>query len=355
MPDFRLSDAEAVALARYLAGGRVGSGEAGREYRRALAGSRGAGSAEGRQLFVAFNCAACHEHITIRPEPVAPSLDEVTHRLRPEWLRAYLGTPVPVRPFGFVPGSGGRMPDFGLAPEEADSLIAFLDRRAPRPRWPAYRPAPVSRFGAARTEALLERRYSCLGCHARNGRGGRVGPDLGGVAMRLQPDYVRALLADPQHALTGSAMPRPPLEADAADALADWLLTMPGSDSVSREYLSPIDHPVIGGGAAQPAGAAAVYVRWCAACHGSSGGGDGFNARYLEVAPARHSEGASISRRPDDTLFDGVHAGGRVLGGSPEMPAFGATLRPDEIRALVAHMRSLCRCEGPAWSRREGR
>jgi mono/diheme cytochrome c family protein len=36
---------------------------------------------------------------------------------------------------------------------------------------------------------------------------------------------------------------------------------------------------------------------------------------------------------------------------SPRMPAFGATLSSAEIRALVRHIRALCRCEGPAWSR----
>jgi hypothetical protein len=37
---------------------------------------------------------------------------------------------------------------------------------------------------------------------------------------------------------------------------------------------------------------------------------------------------------------------------SPRMPAFGATLSAAEIRALVRHIRTLCRCEGPAWSRK---
>jgi hypothetical protein len=40
------------------------------------------------------------------------------------------------------------------------------------------------------------------------------------------------------------------------------------------------------------------------------------------------------------------------MGRSPRMPAFGATLTSAEIRALVRHIRTLCRCEGPSWSRR---
>jgi hypothetical protein len=33
------------------------------------------------------------------------------------------------------------------------------------------------------------------------------------------------------------------------------------------------------------------------------------------------------------------------------MPGFGGVLEPAGIRSLVAHIRTLCSCEGPAWSR----
>ena len=60
-----------------------------------------------------------------------------------------------------------------------------------------------------------------------------------------------------------------------------------------------------------------------------------------------------MSARPDDSLFDTIAAGGAVMNRSPRMPAFGATLSAAEIRALVRHIRTLCRCEGPSWSRDE--
>jgi mono/diheme cytochrome c family protein len=58
-----------------------------------------------------------------------------------------------------------------------------------------------------------------------------------------------------------------------------------------------------------------------------------------------------MERRVDDALFDAVHAGGWVLGRSARMPAFGGLLPPEDIRALVSYIRSLCACEAPAWSR----
>jgi hypothetical protein len=42
-----------------------------------------------------------------------------------------------------------------------------------------------------------------------------------------------------------------------------------------------------------------------------------------------------------------------VMNRSPRMPPFGGSLTSGEIRALVRHIRTLCRCEGPAWSRKK--
>ena len=101
---------------------------------------------------------------------------------------------------------------------------------------------------------------------------------------------------------------------------------------------------------ASPA-AAELYAHWCASCHGASGGGDGPNAKYLPIQPAAHASAEQMRVRPDDSLYDAIAGGGAVMGKSARMPAFGATLSRGEIRSLVAYVRLLCKCEGPAWSR----
>ena len=58
-----------------------------------------------------------------------------------------------------------------------------------------------------------------------------------------------------------------------------------------------------------------------------------------------------MSTRPDDTLFDGISAGGFILNRSARMPPFGEMLSRDQIWGLVRYLRELCRCEGPRWSR----
>ena len=94
-----------------------------------------------------------------------------------------------------------------------------------------------------------------------------------------------------------------------------------------------------------------LYVTFCAGCHGSTGRGDGPNAKFLPIRPAVHTDASTMSQRSDDMLFDAIAAGGYVLGRSNRMPGFGATLTSAEIRGLVRYIRELCRCEGPAWAR----
>lgn len=93
-----------------------------------------------------------------------------------------------------------------------------------------------------------------------------------------------------------------------------------------------------------------LYARYCAACHGASGKGDGPNAEFLPVRPAALGSREAMSLRSDDALFDTISGGGEIMNRSPRMPPWGATLTGAEIGALVRHIRSLCRCAGPDWS-----
>jgi len=93
-----------------------------------------------------------------------------------------------------------------------------------------------------------------------------------------------------------------------------------------------------------------LYARYCTGCHGPQGRGDGPNAASLPVPPARHASKDVMSARPDDALYDTIAGGGAIMNRSPRMPAYGTTLSPAQIRALVRHIRSLCQCRAPGWS-----
>jgi mono/diheme cytochrome c family protein len=205
--------------------------------------------------------------------------------------------------------------------------------------------APLSAFSRAKAETMLREQLPCLGCHKLNGEGGSIGPDLTTVRQRRAAAYVAAMVADPQRVVPGSAMPRIAMP----DATRELITRYLASQTGSAEGGVPTPAALA---AQQAPDGAALYAKWCAACHGVTGRGDGPNAPNLPVKPAAHASKEVMSARPDDSLFDTIAAGGAVMNRSPRMPPFGKTLSNEEIRALVRHIRSLCGCEGPAWSRK---
>ena len=349
MPDFQLSETEAAALAFTIAAGAPGSGGGDADALRAVVQARDlvADTLVGARVRTALQCDACHDGRAVQ---AAPPLPFAAAALRPEWLRAFLKRPHAVRPVGWRPGTATRMPDFRLTDTEVDSLVAWLAPGAEPAAPPAT--APLTARRRATTLALMRDRWSCMGCHAWNGEGGRIGPDLALAAERLRPAHIRAMLEDPAAAAPGTIMPRPLLEPADIDRIVALLVHNDDARDVWREPMTVLNPRVYVPATGDDA--AAVYDRSCAVCHGRTGIGTGINETFLATRPANHADSVAMSKRPDDTLYDGIAAGGRILGLSESMPAFGGSLEPETIRALVAHIRTLCRCDGPAWSRDDG-
>lgn len=377
MPRYDLDERQRVALALFVTNDREMRG-VDDALRAAMARHEDADRAEGAALFETLNCGGCHAHPEAGSEVAAPDLSLTRLRVRPDWLLGYLADPVTIRPAGPVPGRGGQMPDFRLGPEEASAVADYLlSLEGPDPAAPTggqttgatraqeadhppveaadWEPLALSPFAMRKAETLLRNRWSCLGCHQLGDDGGRIGPRLDGIGQRLRADYVRALIENPAPLAPGTVMPASLEQPDRLDLIASYLLRRQapwtGSEPVAGVPSLPPSDPD------PTAAGAALYNARCASCHGVAGAGDGFNAPYLPVAPTVHADSAAMSLRPDDTLYDGIHAGGWILGKSHRMPAFGASLDDGEKRALVAYIRTLCRCQGPVWSRdgRRGR
>lgn len=207
----------------------------------------------------------------------------------------------------------------------------------------------LSVFSRGKALRLLREKHSCLGCHALGGEGGILGPSLDDVRTRRDAAYIAGMIADPQRTRPGAMMPRIRMP----DSERDLIIRVLGGDPSSIVARTagtagairgaPVDTSTTHG--------RVLYQAWCAGCHGATGAGDGPNAPSLPVRPARHSDARSMSARSDDALFDTIDGGGAIMDRSPRMPPFGGTLGARDIRALVAYIRSLCSCQGPAWSR----
>jgi mono/diheme cytochrome c family protein len=205
----------------------------------------------------------------------------------------------------------------------------------------------LSRFQEHKAEAMLRDRLPCLGCHTLNGEGGRIGPDLTSVRTRRSADYIAAMVKDPQATVPGSVMPRITMPDATRDLVVRYLATRRGGADAGAPAAGP-PSPALP--RADAADGPALYTRYCAACHGTAGSGDGPNAAFLPVRPAALASREAMSLRSDDALFDTISGGGEIMNRSPRMPPWGATLTRAEIGALVRHIRSLCRCTGPGWS-----
>ena len=87
----------------------------------------------------------------------------------------------------------------------------------------------------------------------------------------------------------------------------------------------------------------AKYDSLCGGCHGTSGKGDGPAAGGLNPKPQDHTNGKLMNTLTDQYLFDITKNGGVGVKKSPLMPAWGNTLKDDDVWNLAAYIRSLAK------------
>jgi mono/diheme cytochrome c family protein len=76
-----------------------------------------------------------------------------------------------------------------------------------------------------------------------------------------------------------------------------------------------------------------LYEKSCNTCHGPSGRGDGPVGKALKPPPADFS--TVLKGKADADIAKVIKEGGKALGKSPLMPAFGGKLSDDQINGLV--------------------
>jgi cytochrome c553 len=82
----------------------------------------------------------------------------------------------------------------------------------------------------------------------------------------------------------------------------------------------------------------ATWAANCAACHGKDGKGQTMMGRKLSIKDLTDSkvQGSFTDAQATTAIHDGV-----TDNGTEKMKAFGGKLSDDDIKALVAHVRSL--------------
>jgi mono/diheme cytochrome c family protein len=84
----------------------------------------------------------------------------------------------------------------------------------------------------------------------------------------------------------------------------------------------------------------AVDEIYCVRCHSSESTPERVsNFDNLSPSPHQFSDGAALNTISDADLINTITHGGLAVGKSAQMPAYGATLTPAEIRAVIAYMR----------------
>ncbi len=84
-----------------------------------------------------------------------------------------------------------------------------------------------------------------------------------------------------------------------------------------------------------------AFVGRCAACHGTSGKGDGPGAAALNPKPRDYTDKTWQASVTDDQIAKTIMYGGAAVGKSPNMPAQpDLTSKPEMVTALVKVVRS---------------
>jgi len=84
---------------------------------------------------------------------------------------------------------------------------------------------------------------------------------------------------------------------------------------------------------------AALHLKHCAECHGVDGKGDAI-VMHMDVPPRDQSDPDYMKTLPDEFLYLAVCKGGEAVGRNFIMPAWGDLLSDQDIKDLVAQIRT---------------
>ena len=85
--------------------------------------------------------------------------------------------------------------------------------------------------------------------------------------------------------------------------------------------------------------AKATFEKNCVACHGTAGKGDGAAAKMLKPPPQAFA--TALKGKSDADIAKVIKEGGKAVGKSPAMPAYGSKLSDEQINGVVEYIKGL--------------
>ena len=85
----------------------------------------------------------------------------------------------------------------------------------------------------------------------------------------------------------------------------------------------------------------ARFKQLCAACHGTTGKGDGPAAAAMNPKPRNFADPEWQKSVTDDYLLKVIRQGGSAVGKSPMMTPFGHSLNESQTQDVIAYIRGL--------------
>ena len=212
--------------------------------------------AHGKSLVMEYGCSSCHEIAGIKkPENFAPELTRIgsksisqliflpgmSHTL-PDYIAGKIR-----QPRAFSPGL--KMPQYSFTPTQIDAvttaLLAQNDRAQSMPPSLSVPAPPTSHYRPAGKAGQIMSDLACFSCHAINGRGGDMAPDLTWEGSSVQRKWLEDFFRNPgtlRPALI-RRMPKFNLSNEEISTLSDYIMTVYQTPEFDRESLPESRYP----------------------------------------------------------------------------------------------------------------
>jgi len=273
MPHYRLTDPQVNLLAAFL-GNKTDADLLSNVHLDAATSEQ---IAHGKLLVAEYGCASCHEIGGIKkPDNFAPELTRIGSKpltqiiflpgmehSTPAYISAKIRQP---RSFG----AALKMPQYTFAPAQIDALttalLALTDRAHELPMALTVPAKPPSNYQPAGRAGQLMTDLACFSCHAINGRGGDLAPDLTWEGSSVQRVWLQAFMKNPgtlRPALI-RRMPKFNLSDSDITEISDYIMAVYQTPAFDRDSMPSSGYPP----AQVEQGKQLFYSKYaCQSCH----------------------------------------------------------------------------------------